>query len=399
MSKPIVVYLDSSDFSVMSDPRQAPAHEETRTRCAEWAECGSVQFVFSGIHLMEMSPTDAAFAPAATARADLMVDLCRRNALISIDRLIGAELDRIKSPNAPTPVAISPDAQWYPAWGDMVSPVQWADASKEVYLNAKEHGMNRQQRRLLKRALFKEGRPTKLASQILADGETPFDTTELLERYPMREQDAQVLVRYVLGQGTAEEANEAFYESLRDPSWMMRWFAQHHSQLSPFVAWLRDSAHGLLAPVEGLFEFVKRMQGLPDLAESNYPPDLLTTDGWARFQDETLLNVTRRFMKVLRPDIAVQFTAEEIDRRCPAISSFVRSLHSAIRDVTSKTPRRPKASDFADGLHAMYAPYVDIFRADAYMAGHMKRLIAPHGTIIVPKLDQLVAAIEERFVQ
>jgi len=45
----------------------------------------------------------------------------------------------------------------------------------------------------------------------------------------------------------------------------------------------------------------------------------------------------------------------------------------------------------------MYAPYVDIFRADAYMAGHLNRVSASHRTTIAPKLDQWVLAIEKRL--
>lgn len=71
------------------------------------AESGAVQFVFSGIHLMEKSPTTAAFASAA--RADLMIDLCRRNALISVNRLIGAELDHLYDPSTLMPATVSPD--------------------------------------------------------------------------------------------------------------------------------------------------------------------------------------------------------------------------------------------------------------------------------------------------
>lgn len=397
MATPLVVYLDSSDFSVMSDPRGASAPETTRRRCTAWAESGAVQFVFSGIHLMEMSPTTAAFASAAAARADVMIDLCRRNALISIDRLIGAELDHLRDPSALMPATISQDGHWYPEWGNLASPVRWAEASKEVHLNAKAHGLNRQQRRLLKRALFNEGKPTALTNRLLADRQDPFDMTELLEQYPMREQDAQVLLQYVIGQATAEEANEAFYESLRDPRWMMRWFAQHHSQLSPFVRGLRDSANALLGPVEELATTVHRMRETLESAASSHRPDLLTASGWARFQDETLLSVTRRFIQVLRPENTDHFTVQDVDRHCPAVSFFVRTLHSAIRDVTTETPRRPKASDFADGVHAMYAPYVDIFRSDAYMAGHLNRASTSRRTTIVPRLDQLVSTIETRL--
>jgi hypothetical protein len=52
-----------------------------------------------------------------------------------------------------------------------------------------------------------------------------------------------------------------------------------------------------------------------------------------------------------------------------------------------------KPSDFADALHAFYAPYVSIFRADNYMAPHIAKHVKQYGTRVVPKLRDLPGEI------
>lgn len=370
-----------------------------RAQLQEWADAGQVEFPFSGTHLMEMAPVRATYTPAAAARADLLVSLCQRNAVISFDKLIATELGRLKDPAAPHANVVSATAEWYPAWGNMMSPVQWVDAIKEVDITGKEHGLNREQRRHVKKALFKGGQPKKATRQFLADNEAGNDYKELLERYPMREQDARVLGRYVIGTATAAQANDAFFESLRDPRWMIRWFANHHDQLNPFIQWLRGPAEKLFASVGDMAEAARRMRELGSALGPSYKPELLSAHGWARAQDETVCTVARRGLNRFYPDTTMSLVAADIDERCPGLSAFVRSVHSAIRDVTSETPRQAKASDFADGVHAMYAPYVDIFRADSYMANHVRRCVARHGTTVVPKLTQLPSVISDRLGQ
>ena len=63
--------------------------------------------------------------------------------------------------------------------------------------------------------------------------------------------------------------------------------------------------------------------------------------------------------------------------------------------MVATTPRKAKLSDFPDAMHAMYAPYVDVFRADSFMAPHVNRCVQRHSTIVVSKLDELVTSIGE----
>lgn len=398
VTEPIRVYLDSSDFSRLSNPRRSTVEQEIAAQLREWADAGLVQFLFSGIHLVEMAPLDTNSTLAATERVDLLVGLCGRNALVSIDRIVAAELHRLHDPYAASPIVVSNKGEWYPAWGNLVSPVQWADTIREVDLTSKGHGLNRQQRRLAKRKIFKHGRPTAVTRAFLLENEKSSDYKELLEQYPMRPHDARVLGKYILGEATAEEANEAFLEGLRDPRWMMRWFANHQSKTTPFTDWLRAPALKLLRTVEEMAKLAERLRLLEAVLGNKRKPDILSANQWARQQDEVVCRLAQRMLAHEFSEGRASVTAQDVDARCPGLSTSVRLVHSAMRDSTSEIPRRPKRSDFADGVHAMYAPYVDYFRADAYMAAHVQRALAQHSTTVVSNLRNLVPEIGARLV-
>lgn len=391
---PLRVYLDYSDFSTLANASRTVEQDNIRRQLTMWAEEGLVQFVFSGAHLVEMAPLDACYTPAAVARADLLVSLCRRNAVISFDRLIIAELKCLQDAALPAPIVISTSAEWYPELGNLVSPVQWVDAMKEVDVTCKEHGLNRQQRRQLKRKFFKHGKPAKATRRFLQINERSTDYKELIERYPMRLQDAKVLGQYAIGKVTAAQADEAFLESLRDPRWMMQWFTNHHAKLSPFSQWLRAPAEKLLAAVTDIAEAARQLHELGSIIGPSYKPEYLTAEYWKRQQNEILCSIARRLLEAQNLGAQDNVTASDIDERCPGLSTFFRTVHSAVRDVTGKTPRQAMASDFPDGVHAMYAPYVDVFRADSYMANHVRNCVQRQGTVVVPKLSQLVPVIK-----
>ncbi len=59
--------------------------------------------------------------------------------------------------------------------------------------------------------------------------------------------------------------------------------------------------------------------------------------------------------------------------------------------------RVPKDSDFTDAIHSMYAPYVDIFRADSCMAPIVERHVRKFGVDVVQKLRALPSVIESRL--
>lgn len=386
----IRVYLDSSDYSQLSNPRASAELQKVRDQLLALAYRPDVAFVYSGAHISEMSPLEANYAESAATRTDLLVKLCGRSTLISADRLMEAELNRLKHLSSSGVKAITDDGTWFPDIGQILTPSQQIDMLKaQLHQSALEMGLNRKQRRLLNSRILKGGQ---LRPEALKDGDG-LDLDEVLRRYPMRRDAAEVLKRYVLGKVTAEKADQAFLESLRDPTWMMRWFHEHHERLSPVGEWLRGPARKI---ADQMFDIADRAtQALRAEQSTGHEiiSPMLTAKGWKNAQDEFVVSTINSTASKMDSD-ARCLDAPTADQYCPGISTGLRVMHSSLRNSIGEAARDPTHSDFVDAVHAMYAPYVTFFRADRYMtpiiAAHTER----YGTTVVRKLQELPDKIE-----
>jgi hypothetical protein len=392
--RPIRVYLDSSDFSLLSDPRRTSTQNvDLLDQLKAWRSKGIVTFHFSGIHLSEVAPLEATYADAAQRRADLIVELCERNALISQDRLFGNELAIATGSKSVAMPAHSAKGEWYPEGVAEISPVSSLEMATNIKEAILEGAPNREARRKAARKALRAGRPRKQLLLSIISGAREGSLEEILQKYPMREQDARVISRFVVGDATAEDASSAFQESLRDPRWMMLWFERHHDQLTPFIEWTRSPARTVVASLQEMARMAAEIRQTDAMAGTSLADAIMSASKWASQQDELLLRIATRLCKELLNLPPTELTAKRIDKCCPGLSVGVRSLHSAWWTATQKNPRPPKLSDFPDALHAMYAPYVDIFRADSFMTQHIAKFATNYGTTVVPKLEQLPNAV------
>jgi hypothetical protein len=392
---PLRVYLDSSDFSVMSDlGRCGDEHASTLRQLRRWVADSTIICLFSGTHLSEMAPVDANFADAAERRANILVDLCGRNALISLDVLFTGELQFALGSRDALPVAYSSSGEWYPEGVAEVSPVGAVQLTANVKEVIRELLTNRSDRRRAERKFLKKGMPREqLQVSAVANARTG-SLDEILEKYPMRPADARILSRYAVGDASPAEATAAFLESLRDPRWMMKWFYTHHQKLSPFIQWVRKPAVAMLASLSEMAAHAAEVRSNDARSGMTLADTLLSPSKWGHFQDELLVRVASRLAAEFSDQGSDSLTTDLIDSKCPGLSVCIRSLHSAWWTSTSKTPRQAKLSDFPDALHAMYAPYVDVFRADSFMAPYIDKCSKKFGTQVVPKLSALLPAIQ-----
>lgn len=340
-----------------------------------------------------MAPLKARHARAATDRANLLVALCGQNALISFDRLVQSELANLASSGSAGVQPLSRSGDWYPELSGFISPVQWADTASAIDAEIKARGLNREQRRKLKRALFKESGPTPAMRAWLATQAEVGDLSDILRLYPMRPQDAKTLARYTLGQASKESAEAAFCSSLRDPRWMMQWFAAHSDKLTPVTEWLRSPARDVIESFRRAASAAQAVYQLESRCDGRFESDLLTNRGWREAQDRLLLDVANRLLARSLPASAPATNVELVDSHCPGLASATRSIHSALRDSIGPKPRVLQESDFIDAVHAMYAPYVSIFRADRYMSVHVQRSVDRYRTTVVSRLLELPARI------
>ena len=107
----ITCYLDSQDYSTLTDPKRDTAdHRKIKDALLHLARSKQVRFAFSSIAVCESVALTADAAHLAELKAGLLSELCGLNALVSFDRLVCAEVNSLASRSAP-PTFIRPTGE------------------------------------------------------------------------------------------------------------------------------------------------------------------------------------------------------------------------------------------------------------------------------------------------
>src|SRR5688500_9879591 len=94
--KPLVVYLDSSDISVLSNP-QTRTEEliNIETELFALQNWGMIEFRFSHVHVLEAAPKDEKSIEYATQRFNYITTLCQGKCITSYVDILEHETLRI----------------------------------------------------------------------------------------------------------------------------------------------------------------------------------------------------------------------------------------------------------------------------------------------------------------
>ncbi|MGE6321224.1 hypothetical protein ACQKEF_13260 [Pseudomonas oryzihabitans] len=386
MKRPIVVYLDSCDYSNLSYSKLDALQTEQLNALRAIKNYESVIFVYSGAHISEMSPLERKYADSALVRTRLMVELCGRSTMISYDRLMKAELKCLLDLD-PKPVnVINNNGEWFPELGSLVSPLEELKLNKMMEDELDKKNLNRKARRMAKATMLK-------GSGFRGDYEKRFgklDTGEVISRIPMRPDDAIVINRYLIGKATRKQADDAFLESLRDPTFMSQWFSSRYDQMSTITEWIRRPAQELLNNCnQTLKDFSEKLIGLDD-AERARAIKGVSGEGWRNYKMQGVLNIVNKLLLWYWPGARLCVDVALIEKYCPGIWVCVNAFYDSIQKSIGAKGRSLKSSDFVDMIHSLYVPYVSFFRADRYMCGILQPLAKGFETRIVASSAELV---------
>lgn len=400
----ITCYLDSQDYSTLTDPKTLSDEKiEVRQALKALAKQGHVKFLFSSTALSEIVALTPNAAKLAELRGELLSELCGNNALVSLDRLIEAEVSALIANKPPPTSMIDPNGNWFPDLGDIDSTdTPWQLVRQRAERDFGELGMSRQQRRAASRKIVKNGLPRgEFKAQLASQNSTAFATT-LQQKYPMKPDHAEVLARYFLGRADKVEFTEALKASLRDPKWMMKWFTETHSMSSGIADIVRAPARDM---AEGLHKLIKLLTDralvlLQDGSEVNPTSKHGELSRyWEAMPARMLVRQVEEYATKRKLSIEI-FSGSDVDHHCPGMSATVRALCSSVwENVTGARKELPSNSQPVDAMHAMYAPYVNVFRADRYMAPHIEKQVRKHGTVVVSRLTQLVDVLKREAKQ
>lgn len=398
----ITCYLDSQDYSALTDPKlDDPDRREIKDALRHLARSSQVRFAFSATTVSESVALTAGAAHLAELKAELLSELCGSNALVSLDRLVDAEANALARKSNPPSDMFDPHGRWFPEIPIDEMPQQpWERIRELAEEDMKVMGLSRQERRAKSRALIKNGKPRTALSAHLDQQDPDTFTAELLKKYPMRPDYAEVMSRYVLGRATEKEFSEALMNSLTDPRWMMKWFTTQHAMSSPIADIVRKPGRELGQLMRSLAEVsVQRAAELQKAGLDANPTGRngWITSRWQEMEERQLIAITQGVASAKGIELG-KYEAKDVGTCCPGIATGVRSLYSSVwANVGGGRREEPSDSQPVDALHAFYAPYVQIFRADRFMAPHIQKQVGSTGTIVVSRLSQLVAILEKQL--
>jgi hypothetical protein len=359
----IRVFLDSSDYSVMSDPkRMTPELELVRDSLLRHKASGAVRYYFSSTIVAEMTPTSVEYRESAIRRFGLLRELCGLNSLIWHEDLLRGEvlgLLQIESPKCPC----SESGGWLPlhALGGKLDLFEDTD---------------REGRRRVQRAFRKS----------LKKGEIP---RELLS-FPFPDSVKIAIAKSAAGDGDGADIMGAIAQAFADPHQFLAHLLEQPAQCRSFSDILRDSAQSVM-------DSVVRAMNAAEQARRIAPVSAPRAE-WMQSAGGAIENIFKDLAGYfLKQPLNCDVGFEEIRSSCPGLFALLNTAYEAWWQSMVPTPRRPSVSDFVDALHATYSPYVDVFRADQFMASHVAGSMGNSGATVVARLNDLPSAIEARL--
>ena len=233
-----------------------------------------------------------------------------------------------------------------------------------------------------------------------------------------REMDA--VKSYVLGGPGVEVVTAACCRLLGNPTWLVGRLATDPENIKALTDFIRiggsDILNNLQLGLARMREFnqtqqsnietqQKNIQAIPDVASRNELTEYLEQQD-RRIKNMMKLNARNREKQILISVLERHqnnkryrgHSLQELHIKFPGIASTV-AAGVQIMNKALQTPDKDTllASDFGDVMHAFYALYVDIFRADRFMADGLRKSLAHTRTTIVSKLSELPALIKARL--
>lgn len=401
MGRPLQVYLDSSDFSNLSDPaKRTPALEDVERSLLEWQQAGKIDLRFSYAHVVEAAPVRREDLKLAKGRLIHIQRLCGRRCLVDPFSLLEHEIRRAAfQAQLSNEFVYRDDGQWTPPIDakalDIPSP------AKILREEIDSMCVNRKQRRAAEGQFFdKSGRlrPSALAH---LRKQAPSVLIEMEKQYPMTPAALAEFGSYMAGTGSPGKALQGLKDSFADLERFAKWHETHWDKVTKTTLWLREVGADVKA------SFQKSADEFRSLYESHEALGVVSSE-IERTARDSFLSALTRMPESLAGKLAVTLNVSLVPSRLecswrmtPALMTivFVIAHMNRLTALVPKAQRKPRTSDFGDVIHTLYLPFVDIFRADGFAAKAISDAKLECLTTVVSNLTQLPGAIECRLKQ
>lgn len=391
MTKPVIVYLDSSDYSVFSDD-SAKTQEilNIENQLLLLRDEDKIEIRFSQINVIEAAPTKPEDILSSSKRLQTIKKFCGYKCLASYGLAIEHEIESLskQKSNSNQFNIFDENGVWF--HGLEIKEFSYlAENIKEEISKISD----RKKRRIAERKFFNADGSVKNAKAFLKDSPELF-ATEICRKYPILEEDAKLAARSYFHNGSTAKFVQFLSSSLSNLEILSRWYECSWDEATQLSSYLRGIGGDLLSSLEQLKD---KSTELID----NYKLEGLSDSQIKRKMNESfnglLHSLPVNVMNRLNENHTSKLNQKVSWELCPSLLTLTTlSVHLA--KLNSLTTRKAKTSDFGDILHAAYLPYVDIFRADGNTASIIEQAKLPFKTKVVSKLTDLPNEIENLLI-
>ena len=397
---PIQIYLDSSDFSTLSDPaKRSPDIVAVESKLLSWQEAGRIEIRFSYAHVIEAAPVEQKDLSFARRRLAYIKSLCGLRCLACPITIIEEEVRRVCTGvvrDVPGGLYRS-NGDWIPEFGD--DTFDFPSPEKMVRDEIAANNLGRAERRKLDRTYFHTAGGLKPKALESLRRSTPVALAQAVDRYPLTEHALRELGRYLMGSDNRETALRGLKESFFDLETYAQWYEKHWDKTTPTSSWLReagaDLSSSLSAATESFHELFAKSVALGH--ETKFV-DELRRDTFQGLLRSMPIGMIRRLAATLQ----LENCPDELPfpwKSMPSLQTAATiAAHVGRRTAMLPGPSRvARPSDFGDILHTLNLPFVDVFRADGFIASAIFDAKLPLDTVVVGKFRDLATVIERRL--
>lgn len=395
MRRPLIVYLDSQDYSCLASPPpgRSDFYEDLQSRLLSLTSDGTIEIRYSAVHISEICHTSMSATQYSAARAAVLKRLARGKCMKFWSDVTKCEIERHYD-HTRSLDATSDNDRWFDV--DVKGLPNFIDELKSgLHEHLKERGITRKQRR----ALVNKDWAHKLTATDEGRGFLDGLVQSINEKYPVDgDLDRNMLAEYVTGHISNTRFERHIRSMLTDPENLIaRMCADFDSELR-LPAVVRNLGANLSRNLNEMLAKIVRAFGQGALMRTHgvQIAHAALDKAIADFRRSTVRNV------IVQEKLARNVPDSEIDSMAvPTIDLlchvFSRCIREAIASASAGKPMRKfSQSDGADILHSVYLPYVDVFRCDTAWQDSLSQFARAQARIVVGKIDDLVPEILAR---
>jgi hypothetical protein len=385
---PIQVYLDSSDFSNLANPATRTKEiVAVETFLVEMHDRGLLEIRFSEAHVTEASPVNPSAIPAGLARLSTIQRLCGLKCLSHPADLMRGEIDSVHSgdPLRKRRCAVRRDDGY---WFHSAFRLGTILPTREELLTELVSKLPRETRRkFVRNEKFTRDAFLSLSSSLP-------NMESLREKLPLSVESIKVIESYYRGNRKLVDAERAIYASVAELIHFGSLFPKNWNQAHDLTKYLREESINITSRLKEQYEDIATT--IEAHIENGLSVDQIERDMAEAFRVVVKTTGAKLAAKMAQGTDQAKILAADPWEQFPGIATAsALTLHVAQRSARVRQSRAPKFSDFGDAYHAIYLPYVDVFRADAFIADVLRQCKLPFPTVVVDRFLDLPKRVQE----